>query len=95
LTFIGYLESIAGWKHYSMVYEVRGDDAKRIYVAVLSVLDGMGIRLNIHDRDSIGGLERLTFTVFATRKRHGRLLEALRASDSTDQVVIFRDTEEE
>lgn len=95
LAFIGYLESIAGWKHYSMVYEVRGDDVKRIYTAVLSVLDRMEIRLNIHDRDSIGGLERLTFSVFATKKRHERLLEALRSSDATDQVVVFRDTEEE
>jgi len=95
LALIGYLESIAGWKHYSMVYEVRGDDAKRMYIAVLSVLDRMSLRLSVQDRDSINGLERLTFLVSATKKRHEQLLEALRNSDATDQVVVFHDTEEE
>jgi putative Mg2+ transporter-C (MgtC) family protein len=86
---------MAGWKHYSMVYEVRGDDPKKIYVAILSVLDRMGIRLNILGRDSIAGLERITFSVSANGKRHGQLLEDLRNSDATDQVVVFHDTEEE
>jgi putative Mg2+ transporter-C (MgtC) family protein len=95
LALIGYLESIAGWKHYSMWYEVRGDDAKRIYVSVLSVLDRMGIRLNVQERDSVSGLERITFAVSVSDKRHAQLLQALRESDATDQVVAFRDSEEE
>ena len=95
LAVIGYLESITGWKHYSMVYEIRGDDAKRMYVAALSVLDRLGIRLSILDRDSIAGLERLTFAVSTNSKRHIRLLQDLRESDATDEVVAFRDIEEE
>ncbi len=95
LAVIGYLESITGWKHYSMVYEIRGDDAKRMYVAALSVLDRMGIRLSILDRDSIAGLERLSFAVSTNSKRHIRLLQDLRESDVTDDVVAFRDIEEE
>ena len=95
LALIGYLETIVGWKHYTMLYEVRGDDAKRIYVAVMRVLDSMGIRMNVQERDSVGGLERITFAVSANDKHHAQLLRALRESDATDQVVCFRDTEEE
>jgi putative Mg2+ transporter-C (MgtC) family protein len=92
---IGYLESIAGWKHYAMLYEIRGPDARKMYVAALSVLDRMGIRLNIVERDSISGLERMTFSVSTNSKRHTSLLQNLRASDANDEVVVFRDIEEE
>ena len=95
LAFIGYFESIAGWKHYSMLYEVRGDDTKRVYISVLSVLDRMGIRLNVQERDSVAGLERITFSISANDKRHAQVLQALRQSDGADQVVVFRDSEEE
>jgi putative Mg2+ transporter-C (MgtC) family protein len=95
LVFIGYLESIATWKHYSMLYEVRGEDPKKMYVAVLSVLDRMGIRLNVVEKDNVADLERLTFAVSTTSKRHVRLLQDLRESDAADEVVVFRDTEEE
>jgi len=53
LALIGYLESISQWKHYSMVYEVRGESLKLMYVAVLTVLDRIGIRLNVVERDSV------------------------------------------
>jgi putative Mg2+ transporter-C (MgtC) family protein len=95
LAVIGYLESIVGWKHYSMLYEVRGDDAKRIYVSVLSVLDRAGVRMDVQERDSVGGLERITFAVSANDKRHAQLLHELRESDAADQVVAYRDSEEE
>lgn len=95
LAVIGYLESIVGWKHYSMLYEVRGDDPKRIYVSVLSVLDRAGVRMDVQERDSVGGLERITFAVSANDKRHAQLLRELRESDAADQVVVFRDSEEE
>jgi putative Mg2+ transporter-C (MgtC) family protein len=95
LAVIGYVESIAGWKYYSKLYEVRGDDEKRIYIAVLSVLDRMGIRMNILEKDSVAGLERITIAVSTNDKRHEQLLQALRESDATDTVVVFRDAEEE
>ena len=62
---------------------------------VLSVLDRMGIRLNVVEKDNIADLERLTFAVSTTSKRHVRLLQDLRESDAADEVVVFRDTEEE
>jgi putative Mg2+ transporter-C (MgtC) family protein len=40
-------------------------------------------------------MERVSFEVNATRREHARLLQDLRASDATDQVVAFQDQEED
>ena len=67
----------------------------RMQLAILGVLDAAGLRLAVQDRDNIAGLERVSFTLTTTRKTHHHLLNQLRASDATDHVVTFRDTEEE
>src|ERR1700760_3143433 len=67
----------------------------RMYSAVLKVLDAASLRLHVLDRDNVAGLERVSFSVLATTKEHQQLLEHLRASDATDQVVVFRDLQEE
>jgi putative Mg2+ transporter-C (MgtC) family protein len=67
----------------------------RMFVAVLKVLDAYGQRLAAPERDNVAGLERTSFTVTTTRKVHHKILAELRADDATDQVVVFRDTEEE
>lgn len=95
LVVIGMLESRASWKYSSMLYEVRGDDPTRMYVAILSVLDRSGVRLNIVDRDSYGGMQRITFAVFCSTRKHAQLLADLRASDATGEVVVFRDSDQE
>lgn len=95
LTVVGYIESKAGWKHITMLYEVRGPDRKAMYVSVLSVLDRLGIRLKIREQDSIEGFERMTFVIPATRSRHAELIRELRSGSVTEQVVVFRDPEEE
>jgi len=95
LQFVGVLESRLGWKHYPLLYEVRGTDQSKIYRAVLSVLDRLEIRLNVVDRESLPDLERLTFIVTTDHKEHESLLAALKASDHTDEVVAFRDEQEE
>jgi len=95
LTLVGYWEGHSGWKKYPLVYEVRGDNQNRIYVAILSVLDRAGERLNVIGRDSVGMLERVTFTVNANQAKHQLLLTELKASDAADQVVAFRDVEAE
>jgi putative Mg2+ transporter-C (MgtC) family protein len=95
LIFIGFLEAGSGWKRYPMLYEVRGRDQSRMYVAILSVLDRAGMRLAIVERDSVATLERMTFLVNASKKMHERLIGELRQSDATDQVVVFRDADAE
>ena len=67
----------------------------RMQVAILKVLDSVGLRLAVLDRDNIAGIERVSFIVTTTRRIHARLYTELRASDATDQVVMFNDTEEE
>jgi len=67
----------------------------RMQRAIFKVLDSANQRLSVLDRDNVAGLERVSFTVIATQKEHNRLLGELRASDATDQVVAFRDLEEE
>ena len=67
----------------------------RMQLAILQVLDSAGQRLTVQDRDNIAGIERVCFTIKATRKLHDQLLAQLRASDATDRVILFHDPEEE
>ncbi|HEY0163643.1 MAG TPA: MgtC/SapB family protein [Edaphobacter sp.] len=95
LALVGYVESRAGWKHITMFYEVRGSDQAAMYIAVLSVLDRMSIRLNIVERDTVGEMIRMTFAVATNRRHHALLLRELQSTSATDQVVVTRDPEEE
>jgi putative Mg2+ transporter-C (MgtC) family protein len=95
LQLVGALESKLGWKHYPMLYEVRGTDQSKMYVAILSVLDRLGIRMNVIEKDSVAELERITFLLSTGRKQHTRVLAELKSADATDQVVAFHDEEEE
>jgi len=67
----------------------------RMQTAILKVLDAAGQRMSVLERDNVAGLERVAFTVTATRRMHERLLRDLRANDATDQVNVYRDLEEE
>jgi putative Mg2+ transporter-C (MgtC) family protein len=67
----------------------------RMQSAILKVLDAAGQRMSVLERDNVAGLERVAFSVTATRRMHARLLHDLKANDETDQVVVFRDLEEE
>ena len=67
----------------------------RMYTAILTVLDRAGLKLDVLNRDTIAGLERIAFWVLATRAQHTKMLAQLRASDDTDQVVTFQDEESE
>lgn len=95
LRLIGLMESRLPWKQFVLLYEVRGKDQGTMFAAILAVLDRAGIRLNILDRDSLGTLERVTFAVTASRKRHDALLADLNASDRTDQVMAFPDADQD
>jgi putative Mg2+ transporter-C (MgtC) family protein len=66
----------------------------RMFAAVLKVLDSAQLRLHVLERDNMAGLERISFSILATRQMHRKLLHDLRASDDTDHVVVFRDLED-
>ena len=92
---VGLLESRIGWKLYPLVYEVRGTSQDEIMMCILRVMDRIGRRLATFEKDTIGSVQRVMFHVTATQKVHDRLLVDLRASASSDQVLVFRDTDEE
>jgi putative Mg2+ transporter-C (MgtC) family protein len=95
LRFIGLMESRSGWKRFPMIYEVRGSDEITMFEEIFAVLDKEHLRLTILDRDTLGAVVRVTFTLSASSDRHKVLLEELIASDATDKVVAYRDEEEE
>jgi len=95
LRFIGLLESRSGWKRFPMLYEVRGSDDKTMFAAILAVLDREHLRLVIVNREKLGDLERVTFTVSASSARHQNLLAKLIESDATGKVVAFSDEQED
>ena len=67
----------------------------RMTSAIIKVLDGVGQRLQVVERDNVAGWERVSFTVMATRKKHAEVLAELKASDANDHVVVFEDSEVE
>jgi putative Mg2+ transporter-C (MgtC) family protein len=95
LLVIGVLEGKSGRTRSSMLYEVRGDDEKALYVGIMGVLDREHIRLNVIEHSSVASIERVTFEVLANAMTHKRLLSELRASLATDRVAVYRDPEEE
>ncbi len=92
---IGVMEFHAGWKLYPLVYEVRGADTDEIMLHVLRVLDGLGKRLGAVEKDTVGALRRVSFTITATRKLHARLLAELKAGAPTGEVMVFPEPEDE
>jgi putative Mg2+ transporter-C (MgtC) family protein len=67
----------------------------RMMSAILKVLDAIGQRLQVLDRDTVAGWERVSFTVIATKRKHDEVFAQLKANDATDHVVVFEDAEVE
>ncbi|MGD0647897.1 MAG: MgtC/SapB family protein [Acidobacteriaceae bacterium] len=88
-------ESIVGAARAEALAEQVSAANHRMQLAILKVLDSVGQRLAVLDRDNIAGIERVSFIVTATRKIHHRIHHELQADDATDKVVVFNDTEEE
>jgi putative Mg2+ transporter-C (MgtC) family protein len=88
-------KEIVGAARAEALADEREAARRRAFAAVLKVLDAAELRLHVLERDTVAGMERLTFSVFTTRKQHQKLLNDLRASDATDQVVVFRDLGDE
>ena len=95
LQLVGILERRANLKRYPLVYEVRGRDPALMLTSVLDAMDKAGERLTNVDRDAIGELQRVSFTLTATKNHHERLLGQLRAEPAIDKLLTFRDPEED
>jgi putative Mg2+ transporter-C (MgtC) family protein len=87
--------NLVGVERAELLAEEVATARHRMQSAILKALDSIDQRLTVLDRDNVAGIERVAFTVTTTRGIHHRLLTELRSSDATDQVVVFRDMEEE
>jgi putative Mg2+ transporter-C (MgtC) family protein len=95
LEFVRQLEYRANLKLYAMTYEVRGADAEGMTLALLHVMDNEKRQLVDLRNDPVGGITRLSFDVSATQRGHRKLQGAIAAAPGIDQVLTFRDPEDE
>jgi putative Mg2+ transporter-C (MgtC) family protein len=95
LEVVGFLERNANIKIYSLLYEVRGSDQTRMMESILEAMDKAGQRLASVDRDAIGELQRVSFSLTATKNQHERLRGKLLDNPGIDKLFTFRDPEED
>ena len=95
LEVVGILERRANLKLYPLIYEARGKDESLMLGSILEAMDAAGERLTGVDRDSIGGIERVSFLVTASSEKHRRLKERLETGPAIDSLHTFRDPEED
>ena len=95
LEVVGFLERRASIKTYSLVYEARGGDQTAMLKSILDAMDKAGERLTTFDSSAIGALQRVSFTITATKREHERLHGQLLTEPAIDAVLNFRDPEED
>jgi putative Mg2+ transporter-C (MgtC) family protein len=92
---VGALETLTNLKLQSRVYEVRGSEPERMYQGVLEAMDKEQRRLEGVERDTFGGITRMTFTVQATHRGHRQLTELLAHAPAVERVLTFHSWEED
>lgn len=95
LQVVGFLERRANIKIFSLVYEARGRDQTAMLQSILEAMDRAGERLSVVDRDAIGELQRLSFTLTATKRQHERLYKQLATEPAIETLLNFHDPEED
>jgi putative Mg2+ transporter-C (MgtC) family protein len=95
LELVGFLERRASIKIYSLIYEARGGDQSAMLQSILTAMDRAGERFTGYESDSIGSLQRVSFTITATKKEHQRIHGALLAEPAINTLLNFRDPEED
>ncbi len=95
LEFVGLLGTKGNLKSYTVLYEARGKNPEAITMAILKAMDHEHRRLDQIENQPIEQMQRLQFSVSATRRCHLRLQTAMSASPEIERVLAFRDTEDE
>jgi putative Mg2+ transporter-C (MgtC) family protein len=95
LLLVGLLEHGSNLKIYPMIYEARGRDQTLILQSILEAMDKAGERLSDIEKDAIGALQRVCFSLTATKKRHQRIHANLLAQPAIETLLTFRDPEED
>jgi len=92
---VGFLERKANLKMYPQMYEARGQDQNAMLVAILNAMDKAGERLSNVERDTIDTIQRISFALNTTKKKHEHLRGQLRAEPAIETLLTFRDPEED
>ncbi len=95
LELVGFLERRASIKIYSLIYEARGDDQAAMLCSILEAMDKAGERLADFATNTIGQLQRVSFTITATKRQHERLRGRLLSEPAITALLNFRDPEED
>ncbi len=95
LEVVGFLERRASIKIYSLIYEARGGDQTAMLTCILDAMDKAGEQLSEYATNTIGGLQRVTFPITATKRQHERLHGRLLDEPAIDKLLNFRDPEED
>ena len=95
LEVVGFLERRANLKIYPLTYEARGRDQTLMLQSILDAMDKAGVQLVGVERDAIGNLQRVSFSLTATKRRHESLHTKLLAEPAIDALLTFRDPEED
>src|SRR5215469_233696 len=93
LELFGFLEHQISLKGYPLIYEARGTDSTLMMKSILDAMDRTGERLCNVDHDAIGNLQRVIFSLTASRKQHDSLRGRLNAEPAIDVIRTFRDPE--
>jgi putative Mg2+ transporter-C (MgtC) family protein len=95
LELVGFLEQRINLKIFPLVYEARGSDETGMMISILDAMDQERERLNTVDRDVIGTIQRVSFSLTATKRQHERLRTRLLAEPAITDLKIFSDPEED
>jgi putative Mg2+ transporter-C (MgtC) family protein len=95
LALIGFVEWRVNLKAYPMIYEARGKEQTIMLTSILDAMDQIHERLSDIERDVIGTIQRVTFSLNATKRQHERLHLRLKAEPAIDDLKTFRDPEED
>jgi putative Mg2+ transporter-C (MgtC) family protein len=95
LLLVGFFEHRANLKIYPMIYEARGRDQTLMLESILGAMDKAGQRFTGFENDAIGALQRVTFSLTATKNSHQRIHDVLVAQPAIDALLTFRDPEED
>ncbi len=92
---VGFLEQRASLKMYTVTYEARGHDEIKMLESILDAMDKTKERLAGVDRDTIGSMQRMSFALSATKRKHELLHARLVSQPAIDALLTFRDPEED
>jgi putative Mg2+ transporter-C (MgtC) family protein len=95
LIFVGMWELRFNIKSYPCIYELRGADVTSLQQVAMRLLDKESRRLVLMNSQSIGGVERVTFTVTARRKEHDAILQQLRSDPAVVEAHAYQEEAEE